>query len=81
MSDPMYLNLVEILAAVLEVDVEQISLESSKNDFDDWDSLATMEVMSKLEDLYEVRFSAVDIMSVGNVSQILNLLTQETKSK
>lgn len=77
----MYLNLVEILAAVLEVDVEQISLESSKNDFDDWDSLATMEVMSKLEDLYEVRFSAVDIMSVGNVSQILNLLTQETKSK
>lgn len=77
----MYLNLVEILAAVLEVDVEQISLESSKNDLDDWDSLATMEVMSKLEDFYEVRFSAVDIMSVGNVSQILNLLIQETKSK
>lgn len=64
MSDP----LIEVFAQGLGLSAEALSDETSPDNTDEWDSLAAMELVTLLEDNFEITLSTRDIMKMRSIS-------------
>jgi len=63
MADP----LLEIFAEGLGLSVEALSEESSPETVGEWDSLAAMNLVTLIEDSFEVSLSTRDIMKMRSI--------------
>ena len=62
------------IANAIHVDSENISLGSSNVDFDEWDSMGILEIMTMLDSKYGVRVEAGDASACNSVKGIIRLL-------
>jgi len=62
----------EIVARIMGVPVEAISLESSPETLENWDSLRHMKLILAIEESLDVQFNDQDIVSIKNVGDVLN---------
>jgi acyl carrier protein len=66
----------EVIAKVLKTTVEQLPNEASLGDFDNWDSLAQLIILSSLEQEFGISIEpemAVDLTSVAKLCEYVKL--------
>jgi len=61
----------EIVARIMVVPVDAVSLESSPETLENWDSLRHMKLILAIEESLDVQFSDDDIVSIKNVRDLL----------
>ena len=65
-------KVIEIIAGVLEVNVAEITLESTVGDFPSWDSLGQLNILQSVQDEFEVEFEPEEMMDIEDVNDIIN---------
>jgi len=63
-----------ITAKAFKIDVDAVTLESTPEQVESWDSLAHVEWLMALEHAYSIRFDPRDIMTIKSVGQALTAL-------
>lgn len=65
-------KVIEIIAGVLEVNIAEITLESTVGDFPSWDSLGQLNILQSVQDEFEVEFEPEEMMDIEDVNDIIN---------
>ena len=61
----------EIIANVLNVNVNEITLESTVGDFPSWDSLGQLNILQSVQDEFDVEFEPEEMMDIEDVNDII----------
>ena len=64
-------KVIEIIANVLEVKPEEITLESNVGDFPTWDSLGQLNILQSVQDEFDVEFEPEEMMDIEDVNDII----------
>lgn len=67
-------KLLDILAMVLQLEKNEINDDIRRKDFEPWDSMAHLMIISEVENAFEIFFEdeeVVDIWTVGDLKRIL----------
>jgi acyl carrier protein len=67
-------NLLEILSKVLLLDKEKITDDLRRKDFEPWDSMAHLVIVSEIENEFEIFFEdeeVIELWTVGDIKKIL----------
>ena len=64
-----------IVAEITEVEVERITLQSSPDNLEEWDSLAQVNIVLSLEQEFGHQFSPDQIERMVSVAKIVEVLT------
>jgi acyl carrier protein len=67
-------KLFTLLGDLLEKDPSDFHINSSKDDFAEWDSLATINLAVALEEVYKVSLTAEDVEAIDSVRSIVDIL-------
>jgi acyl carrier protein len=68
-----------IVAEVTEVEVERITLQSSPDKLEEWDSLAQVNIVLSLEQEFGRQFSPDQIERMVSVEKIVEVLTAQAR--
>jgi len=71
----------DVIANIMEESIENINLDSSSDNIDNWDSLKHMNLVLALEEEFEVQFESEEIMEMLNVGLIFEILKEKTLSQ
>jgi len=69
-------KIIGILNEVLET--KTISLESSKEEFDNWDSMAVLNMIAEIEMAFDIQIEPEEIESFDSVKGIIKLVREKT---
>ena len=61
----------EIIANVLNVNVTEITLDSTVGDFPSWDSLGQLNILQSVQDEFDVEFEPEEMMDIEDVNDII----------
>lgn len=67
-------KLLEILSKVLLLDKDKITDDLRRKDFEPWDSMAHLVIVSEIENAFEMFFEdeeVVDLWTVGDIKKVL----------
>ena len=64
------MSLESLIAAVLGVDEASLTDESGRATVTEWDSVAQLNVLSAIEETYEVMFSSVEMRELNTIRTI-----------
>ncbi len=64
----------ELIADVLIVDADSLSLESTPDQIPSWDSLAQVTMCAALEQTLNIQFSMADMLSIKSLSDFVDVL-------
>ena len=64
-------KVIEIIANVLEVKPEEITLESTVGDFPTWDSRGQLNSLQSVQDELDVEFEPEEMMDIEDVNDII----------
>jgi acyl carrier protein len=67
-------RLIELFATGLRVDASGLSEDTSPQNTPEWDSLAAMELVTLMEDSFDVRLSTRDIMKMNTIGAARTVL-------
>jgi len=67
-------QLLENIAQAIHLDPSAITLKSTSDDFDEWDSMGVLEILTMLDSKYGVRVGAGEASSCNSVAGIVKLL-------
>ncbi len=78
MSTPPNLDMVRfIVATTMRVPLESVTLESSFENVDGWDSLANVALVARLAEDFEIEFSDDEMERTTSVASIMKLLEEK----
>ena len=69
-------KLFEVIAKALEIPVNQISIESSSVNIENWDSLGHLSILTSLEKESKEISSINDLVNAYSVKSIVDILTK-----
>lgn len=72
-------KIIELIARVLNVPKDDVTLETEIGELDEWDSLRNVQIITQLEKEFEVKITPDMIMDLEDVSDIVGLI-RELKS-
>lgn len=72
-------SIIEVFNDILDLEEGQLTLESSPLDIDEWDSMASVNIIVALEEEFEIKFKLEDIQDVKTVNDFINLVGSYTK--
>jgi acyl carrier protein len=66
-------EILQLLADALEINVSEIYITSTSNDFDEWDSLGHLTILQQLDAKYnDITDRAPELASVSTVKEIVD---------
>ena len=68
-------ELYSAIAKLFKVDVDVIQDDLGPGDIEPWDSLGQLQLVSKLEELYQIKFSVDDLMAINTAYDIVNIVS------
>ena len=74
MPEPLELRVRRVVSSVLGLPIEQVTLKTSHDDVENWDSLSIVNLMMAIEEEFQVGLSpeeAGDLLSVELITQVL----------
>ena len=71
-------RLFAVLSSILNVPIESLSLDTSRNSLQEWDSLNHMYVVLALEEEFGVEFSDDEIATLRSASSLRDALMAKT---
>ena len=69
-------EIIAIIARILEVDVEELELDTAVGDLPEWDSLHHLQIIAELEKTYSIKFSQDDLAELEDVSDLISLVEE-----
>jgi len=69
-------TLTEIIAEVLEVEVEEVQMETDLVDELEADSMMALEIMATIEKKFNVNIPEEELPNFGSLSEIINVVTK-----
>lgn len=72
-------KIIELIARVLNVPKDDVTLETEIGELDEWDSLRNVQIIAQLEKEFDVKITPDMIMDLEDVSDIVGLI-RELKS-
>ncbi|WP_299099013.1 acyl carrier protein [uncultured Winogradskyella sp.] len=69
-------KLKEIMALVFDVSTEEINEDTSPDDLDNWDSIGSINLVTALEDEFDIEFEEEDIIEMLNF-QLIKIKIEE----
>lgn len=70
-------KILNIIAKVLEVDIEEIELDTAIGDLPEWDSIHHLQIIAELEKEFGIKYAADELAELEDVSDLISL-TEET---
>ena len=70
----------QVLASVLNVDVGEITEDTSQDTLDVWDSLKQMDLVVALEDEFKMSFTQEQIIEMMTFSVVLQIVSEAVSS-
>ena len=67
-------TIIEIFEDILDVKKGTVSLKTTPSDFDQWDSVATVNIIVALEEEFGIKFKLEDIQTVKTVQDFVELV-------
>lgn len=64
------MSLESLIADVLAVDVSSLSNESSRETLSEWDSVAHLNVISAIEETFDVMFSSAEMRELSSIGRL-----------
>jgi acyl carrier protein len=67
-------KLLEILSKVLLLDTDKITDDIRRKDFEPWDSMAHLVIVSEIENVFEIFFEdeeVIELWTVGDIKKVL----------
>ncbi len=64
-------KIIAIMADTLEVDANEITLNSTVGDFPTWDSLGHMNLIQSIQDEFDIEFEPDEIIDIEDVNDII----------
>jgi acyl carrier protein len=74
MPEPLELRVRRVVSSVLGLPIEQVTLKTSNDDVENWDSLSIVNLMMAIEEEFQVALSpeeAADLLSVELITHVL----------
>jgi acyl carrier protein len=62
---------------IFEIDYE-VTAETSADDVDEWDSISHIELITKLESVFSIRFGLGELQDLKNVGDMAELIKEKT---
>ena len=72
-------TIIEIFEDILDVKKGTVSLETTSSDIDQWDSVATVNIIVALEEEFGIKFKLKDIQTVKTVQDFVQLVQVHKK--
>ena len=72
-------TIIEIFQDILDVKKGTVNLNSTSSDIDEWDSVATVNIIVALEDEFGIKFKLEDIQEVKSVKDFVDLIQEQKK--
>ena len=73
-------DLFNLVAGILGVPTEELSLESGPENLSKWDSLAQITIVSAIEQQYKITLSMPEILSIRSISDLQELIEKHGES-
>ena len=70
-------KLEEIIAKVFELDISKIKKEMTPLDIEMWDSLSQLNLISSIENEFQIKFEIDEIFTVLKIGDIYDLLSKK----
>ena len=67
-------KIISILAGVLKIDSSRITMETTPGDVENWDSLAQLSLIQKIEEEYGLTLDIREILEIKKVGDICRIL-------
>lgn len=67
-------KIIEIFQDILDIKKEKINLKSTSADIDQWDSIATVNIIIAIEDEFGIKFKLEDIQKINTVEDFVKLV-------
>ena len=67
-------DLSDILASILKVNSEDITIDSSMDDFPEWDSVGHMNIILTIEEHFDVYIDDEDAMDLTSVKLLMHVI-------
>jgi|TARA_B110000967_G_C18420438_1_gene333565 acyl carrier protein len=72
-------TIIETFEDILDVKKGTVSLETTSSDIDQWDSVATVNIIVALEEEFGIKFKLKDIQTVKTVQDFVELVQAHKK--
>ena len=68
------MDLLHFIAEIFSVEKEILKLETSPGDFVEWDSLGHLNLLTELEQKFNISFDMDETMSIQSIADLKNIL-------
>ncbi|KMM31079.1 hypothetical protein ACM15_24455 [Parabacteroides goldsteinii] len=72
-------KIVSIIAATLEVEPSQITLDMSVGDLPKWDSLGHLAIIQNIQDEFDIELEAEEIIELEDVNDIIKIVDEKLR--
>jgi len=72
-----HVKLAQVIAQALEIEIQEISLTSSIETIEKWDSVSQLEIILGIEQTFGIRFHTRDIPELTSVEKLQHVLEME----
>ena len=72
-------TIIKIFEDILDVKKGTIKLETTSSDIDEWDSVATVNIIVTLEEEFKLKFKLEDIQEVKTVQDFVDIVQAHKK--
>jgi acyl carrier protein len=74
-----YAKVAPIIARTLQVPVDRLSLQSRKDDFEKWDSLQNLNLLTAIVSEFHYKFTLKEMIAIKSVKDIVDILETKTQ--
>lgn len=68
------MNLLELVAEIFAVEKDSLKLETAPGDFPEWDSLGHLNLLTELEEKFNISFDMDETMSIQSIADLKKTL-------
>lgn len=69
----------EIFLDVFDLDELELTVETSANDIEEWDSLSHIQLIVAIEKAFGIKFTSLEIMKWRNVGEMVTSMLEKLK--
>jgi len=70
-------KIIEIIQNTFSTNTQKITIETTPNDIDEWDSLGQIMLVQAIEEAFEVSFELDELLNFDSVKNIIEILTKK----
>lgn len=66
-------KIIEIMARILGVEIDEVELDTAIGDLPGWDSLHHLQIIAEIQDEFDIKYSQEELVELEDVSDLIAL--------